>query len=364
MSRPLTIAVTGLHAGENPQPGVGVIRSLRRQFARDEICVVGLIYDVLESAVYTEDGPDVVFEFPYPSAGNHALLERLDYIHKRYPIDILIPTLDAEVMPLIQLQDVLADRGIEMMVPDADAFKARSKTELDSLAEACGFRTPRSIAVYDGKGACQAALELGYPVIIKGQYYEAHRAVNPSELLSAFHAISNKWGVPVLVQEFVAGSEFNVVAVGDGQGGVGGLCSVRKTIVSDKGKGYGAIVIRDETLNAIALSIIRHLKWRGPIEVECVKEAVTGEYCLIEVNPRFPAWVDFPSSFGHNLPSLVVEMLQTGAMTTLPEYPTGKFFLRHCVDITCDVDDMGKLSVLGEWIRSESVSQREEVSYV
>jgi carbamoyl-phosphate synthase large subunit len=362
MSSPLIIAVTGLHAGENPQPGVGVIRSLRRRLGRDDIRIVGLVYDVLESSVYTDDGPDAVFEFPYPSAGNDAMLARLDYILESYPIDVLIPTLDAEIMPLIQLSNALSERGVKMMLPDAAAFKARSKQELESLTENCGCRTPKSISVYDPKSAAETASALGYPVMIKGQYYEAYKAVNESALVAHFHAIMNKWGAPVLVQEYIDGSEFNVVAVGDGEGGTGGYCTVRKTIVSEKGKGYGAIVIRDEALNAIAIRIMEHLKWRGPIEVEFVQETRTGEYCLIEVNPRFPAWVDFPSTFGHNLPALLIETLQTGTMPKLPDYPTGKFFLRHCVDITCDVADMGKLSALGEWIRNESTN--EEVTHV
>jgi carbamoyl-phosphate synthase large subunit len=275
---------------------------------------------------------------------------------------VLIPTLDAEIMPLIQLSDALSERGIKMMLPEADAFKARSKQELESLATDCCCRTPRSCSVYDPHGAATAAVDLGYPVMIKGQYYEAYKAVNESELVAHFHAIVNKWGAPALVQEFIDGSEFNVMAVGDGEGGTGGYCTVRKTIVSEKGKGYGAIVIRDDDLNAIALRIIEHLKWRGPLEVEFVQETRTGEYCLIEVNPRFPAWVDFPSSFGHNLPSLLIETLQSGTMPKLPNYPIGKFFLRHCVDITCDVTDMGKLSALGEWIRNESTNK--EVTHV
>lgn len=361
MNTPLTIAVSGLHAGENPQPGAGVVRSLRRRLGRDEVFIVGLSYDVLESATYTDDGPDAIFGFPYPSAGNAAILSRLDYIHSAYPIDILIPTLDAEIMPLIQLEDALAERGIQMLLPRADSFKARGKTELDALAKACGCRTPRSISVFEPMGAAKAAAELGYPVIIKGQYYEAFKAPTEAGMLAHFHAIVNKWGAPVLVQEFIAGSEYNVVAVGDGEGGTGGYCTVRKTIISEKGKGYGAIVIRDETLNRIALRIIEHLRWRGPVEVEFMRDDVTGEYCIIEVNPRFPAWVDFPSTIGRNLPALVVETLQTGSMPRLPDYPTGKFFLRHCVDITCDVADMGKLSALGEWIRNKTAN--EEVTH-
>ena len=43
------VAVTGLHRGENPQPGAAVIASLRRAFPN--LRVVGLSYDPLESSL-------------------------------------------------------------------------------------------------------------------------------------------------------------------------------------------------------------------------------------------------------------------------------------------------------------------------
>ena len=84
------------------------------------------------------------------------------------------------------------------------------------------------------------------------------------------------------------------------------------------------------------------------MELEFLQDEKTEEYHLIEINPRFPAWVDFPSTFGHNLPALVFDMLREGRAQKLPPYPVGKFFLRHCVDLTCDVAQMGQLSTSGE----------------
>ncbi len=45
-----TIAVSGLKTGDNPQPGVPVIRSIRN--AGFEGKIIGLIYDSLESGIY------------------------------------------------------------------------------------------------------------------------------------------------------------------------------------------------------------------------------------------------------------------------------------------------------------------------
>src|ERR1043165_5431987 len=103
MGRDLTIAVTGLNATDNPGPGVGVLRALR---AAPEFRgkLVGLTYDTLDPGLYCRDldlaGSSLL---PYPSHGIEALRERIHYIHERVPIDVLIPTLDAELPSMIAL---------------------------------------------------------------------------------------------------------------------------------------------------------------------------------------------------------------------------------------------------------------------
>ena len=63
--KPLTIAVTGLNATDNPAPGVGVLRSLRLgEGAADRL--VGLAYDALDPGVYTENLVDDVFLIRIP----------------------------------------------------------------------------------------------------------------------------------------------------------------------------------------------------------------------------------------------------------------------------------------------------------
>ena len=94
------IAVTGLHRGENPQPGSAVIRSLRRVYP--ELRIIGLVYDSLESGLFSEeDAPDAAFTMSYPGAGEEAFWQRLDAIREIERFDVLIPCLDAEMGPLV-----------------------------------------------------------------------------------------------------------------------------------------------------------------------------------------------------------------------------------------------------------------------
>ena len=342
----LTIAVTGLNAGENPQPGPGIIRSLRRRFA--DVTILGLVYDVLESGIYAEQCADYVYQLPYPKAGSDALLARLEYLLSKHPIDILVPTLDAEIHGMLLIQDHLVSRGVQMMLPSAESYEASRKNRIPRLAEECNCPTPRTIMAIEPAGLVKAAANIGYPLMIKGAYYGAHKVFTEGALVDHFHHFIRTWGGPVVLQQCIHGSEFNVVAVGDGEGDVCGYCTVRKTIVSEKGKGFGGVTIRDGRLDSIARNVIRHLKWRGPLELEFIKNDATGQFYLIELNPRFPAWVDFPSSIGHNLPALLVDMLVANKTLRLDSYSVGKFFVRHSVDMTGDVTQLDQLSTFGE----------------
>lgn len=343
----ITIAVTGLHRGENPQPGYGVIRSLRRH-SRD-LKIVGLVYDVLESGIYADQGADQVYQFPYPSAGAATVLGRLDYIHHCCPIDIFLPTLDSEIHLLVGIAEEIKQRGIRIMLPGEESYQARSKSNLEELAESCQLNTPLSETVSDVERLVQAAARIGYPLMLKGQYYEAYKIYSQPQLIDRFHDVVFRWGAPVVVQRYVEGPEFDVVAVGDGEGGVAASCSIRKTILSEKGKGFGGITISDERLDDLAFNVIRELEWYGPIELEFIQDEITDEYYLIEVNPRFPAWIDFPAACGVNLAALVVEALWEGQMIEMPACAPGKFFLRHSIDLLCDIEDMGTLASSGEW---------------
>jgi carbamoyl-phosphate synthase large subunit len=354
----LTIAVTGLNAGENPQPGPGVIRSLRRCFG--SIRIIGLAYGTLESAIYAENSTDAVYQIPYPSTGIDALEERLDYIQTCDPIDILIPTLDAEILPLINAQKMLDERGIRMLLPSRKSFYARSKENLAEAVEGTGITVPKSTAVFSVDELRKAIAGSRFPVMVKGPYYDAIKVYSSSELVSAFHKIMEEWGGPVIVQDFITGEEFNTAAIGDGEGHILASCTIRKSVRSEKGKGFGGIVIDDPELTVFGQQIVAKLNWNGPCELEFIQDEKTGTYYLLEINPRFPAWIDFPSTFGYNLPKLLVDRMTDADVSFMPsQCPTGYFFLRHSTDISGRIEDLGLLSTNGEINRNNSVGVAE-----
>jgi carbamoyl-phosphate synthase large subunit len=354
------IAVTGLHRGENPQPGSAVIRSLRRVYP--ELRIIGLVYDSLESGLFSEeDAPDAAFTLPYPAAGIEAFWDRLDAIRKIERFDVLIPCLDAEMVPLVESPEKWRERGIHACLPNGGSFQARDKSKLPELCEQTHCRTPQTIAVNDVNSLHQAAATFGGSVFVKGRYYEAQFASTPAAREAAYWHMIEQWGSPVLVQERIDGEEYNVIGLGDGRGHILGSCAIRKMLRTASGKGFGGMVVRDPQLDAIAQSLIAALRWNGPFELEFVKpDGARGEYCLIEINPRFPAWCDFPSTLNCNLPAAALEL----ALGWQPREPLrsatpGKFFIRHAIDMTGDIRDLAALTTTGQLIR-QSEEQRAE----
>ena len=344
--KPPRIAVSGLHRGENPQPGAGIIRSLRRRFS--DTCIVGLSYDVMESGIYAEGGPDEVHLMPYPAAGGEALLDRIDAIRKRTPFDLFIPTLDAEIEVLASLHRDLNLRGIGVCLPTVEVLKRRAKQFLPALAATCGVRVPETRLAFDAASAGHAGSELGYPLVVKGPYYDARIVHNAAQLAAAAGHLLSEWGRPVILQRCVSGPEFNVLGLGDGAGGWLGHCCIRKTQLSNTGKGLSGITVADAQLSKLCARLIRKLKWPGPFEIELIREEATGNYVLIEINPRFPAWIDFPSMLGANFAAALVDMLRPGHLpASLPACAPGSFYIRHQIEV------VGNLSRYADLLKGE-----------
>jgi carbamoyl-phosphate synthase large subunit len=344
----ITIAVSGLKTGDNPQPGVPVIRSIRNAGFKGK--VIGLVYDSLESGIYLDELADEVYQMPYPSAGADAFLDRIDYILARGPVDVIIPTLDAEVILYIRLEEELKRRGIRMFLPTEECFLLRDKTKLATYFPPRGIQVPQTVLVSDTAKIPEVCNELSCPVMVKGRYYEAFKANHADEAVKSYLDIRERWGLPLIFQKVIPGDEYNVVIVGDGEGGMLGMVPQKKIVITDKGKGFGGVVVRNPELDAFAAKVIRELKWRGPCELEIMR-GNDGVYYLIEINPRFPAWVRLAEGAGQNQPAVVVLKALGHEVEPLPACRPGTMFIRHAEDVIADITTMGQVSAKSELIR-------------
>ena len=339
----ITLAVTGLNNTDNPGPGVPVIRGAKESDFFD-VRIIGLVYENLEPGIYMEGLCDRIFQIPYPSSGSNELIERIESIHQQEKIDVLIPNLDAELFSFMKNEERLKSNGIHTFLPTLKQFQEREKDKLQEYGKKYGVKVPGSINMGSLGQISDIEDKFDYPVMIKGQFYDAYEAQNKEQVKQAFHKISAKWGFPVIAQEFVKGTEVNVIALGDGHGNTVAAVPMRKQYITDKGKAWGGITLADEKMMELTRALIQKTKWKGGMELELIKTN-NGEYYLIEINPRIPAWVYLAVGAGQNIPEALMKLALGMDVQPMKEYKIGKMFVRYSYDTIVDLEKFAAISM-------------------
>jgi len=83
------------------------------------------------------------------------------------------------------------------------------------------------------------------------------------------------------------------------------------------------------------------------MELELIK-TVKGEYYLIEINPRIPAWVYLAVGAGQNIPEALVKLALGQEIAPMETYTSGKMFVRYSTDIIVDLEKFETIAMNGE----------------
>jgi carbamoyl-phosphate synthase large subunit len=332
-SFPRAVAVTGMNARpDNPGPGLAVARCLREARSFDGR-IIGLGYEALDPGLHLPALCDAGYLLPYPSSGDDAFMERIELIREREQIDVLIPCLDAELPIVTRLGPRLEAMGIATFMPSPVQLELRNKDRLEELAGHAGIACPETKPVTEAGFFYNCSREgWRYPFVVKGIFYDAEIVRSPEQGAAAFARIASHWGLPVLVQRFLKGEEVNLTAVGDGEGRLLGAVMMKKLALTDKGKAWAGITIADDRLYEASRALVAATQWKGPLEVEVMREP-DGTYQLIEINPRFPAWVYLSAGAGRNVLEVLLALLRGHHPDTTGYAPAGSVYVRYAADM-------------------------------
>ena len=343
----LKIGISGINAVDNPGPGIGVAKSLKEDKDLD-VEIIGLAYDAMEPGIYMNWLIDKSYILPYPSSEHEAFIERLLYIKHSYGLDFIFPLLDAELPIYMKYAPELEKNNIRLFIPTLEQFKLRGKDRLDDVAKNIGIDTPKSEVVNSYEELYKAIERIGLPVMVKGAFYKAYRAYTTQEAIGFFNKIVAEWGYPIILQEVVSGEEINVVAGGDGEGNSLGMIGIKKMWITELGKIWTGITIKNERLLKSAEQFIKVYKWKGAFELECIYNAKEDKIYLIEINPRFPAWSYFSTGVGVNIASNIIRKAFNLPIKDYSDYPAGKLYVRYTDDIVSDLDNFQRIITKGE----------------
>lgn len=339
------VAVTALNAIDNPGPGVGVIRSLR-DCSDFELRIIGLSYETMEPGAYMHDLVDITYQIPYPSAGSEHLLDRLLFIHSIEKLDFIIPNFDAELKNFIKISKTLKNHDINTLLPDIKMLTNLDKMHLHEFCSKHDISVPKTKLLSSVEEISDLDEEFDFPVYVKGTFYEAYKAMNKAQVMTYFSILSLKWGLPVIIQENIEGTEIDVAGLGDGKGTLIGAVPMRKLYITDRGKGWSGVVLSDDSLVEFAKKFTQATKWRGGFELEFVRTK-NDELMLLEVNPRFPAWIYTTAASGQNLPAAAVKLGMNLPVTPFKKYKPGIMFVRYAWELITDITEFQNFSTQG-----------------
>jgi carbamoyl-phosphate synthase large subunit len=216
----------------------------------------------------------------------------------RERIDVVVPTVDTELLPLARLRGEFAAEGVVLVL----ASEATLAVCLDKweLAQRCAgrVRVPSTIVVDDVFDA--AAIEL--PVIVKPRSGSGSRGIRLVSKRAELEALERDG--TLLVQEHLPGPEHSLDVLARADGHVAAVVP-RERLKVDSGIAVTGRTLHDDALDAFARAVAEAIGLTTVANVQ-VKDDADGEPALLEVNPRFPGTMPLTIASGVDMPRLAI----------------------------------------------------------
>jgi len=228
----------------------------------------------------------------------------LNVVHvvKELNVDVVIPVDFIDVLTFSKYKDLI-EKYATLATPEyEDVVKASDKSILKKLFE--GIAAVPGAVLIESRGDLNEVRGLKPPLVVKGlsdnsrpQYFIDYVGAEEAALAR----------IPCLVQEYVAGRGRGYYAVS--YGGVALLEFTHERIIEQSPSGGPSLSARgpilDPKLYAIGREFISRYNWYGPLMIETKYNYETGEYYVIEVNPKFWGSLDLPVSLGYHFPAVL-----------------------------------------------------------
>lgn len=210
------------------------------------------------------------------------------------------------------------------------------------LAGSAGVPAPPGGVAPDLATARALAAEVGYPVVVRARRESGGRGLafvsDPADLPTAFQRIRARDPAPLVQRQVPPGTLWDVCLLYDR------TSTVRAAFVQRELRHFplrgGTSTLQESAwrpdLVDLAIRLLAPLGWTGPVEVEFMADAESGQIWLMEINPRFWASLALAVQCGVNFPLLVATLARGGSVppvrlpgisghpTEHPSYPSGR----------------------------------------
>jgi HAD superfamily hydrolase (TIGR01549 family) len=216
-------------------------------------------------------------------------------------IDMLIPTIDTDLLVLSQNTEKFDAIGTKVLISKTDKIAvSRDKNYTADFFESCGLKAPRTVndyLKYDGS----------YPCFIKpkdgSSSINAFKVENESELKVYAEQVGD-----YIVQPFIEGTEYTV-DIFCSYDGTPIFVTPRLRLAVRAGEVLKTQISMDEKIIAECKQMIREFQPCGPMTVQLIRQKETGEDYYIEINPRFGGGAPLSMKAGARSAETILKML-------------------------------------------------------
>lgn len=276
-----------LVTGAGGSAGVCVIKALKEHHR-----LIATDTDPLAAGLYLADRGYAV-----PPADDRRLVPRLLAIARAEHADVLIPTVQEELLVVARNRRRFERNGVVPVVSGEESLTIASDKRLTYSF----FRGER----YCPKVFTRSRVE--FPAVVKPVNSRGARGFqvcrNRSELRIALERNTRTFGESVIM-EYVPGTEFSVYGLSGPDSSPIVTVPIRRIEVIRESK--KAEVVKDPRVQSVAAAVAAQLGLVGPWNVQLMR--YDGRIVLIEVNPRFAGTVALVNAAGVNLPELAIKV--------------------------------------------------------
>jgi FMN phosphatase YigB (HAD superfamily)/predicted ATP-grasp superfamily ATP-dependent carboligase len=216
-------------------------------------------------------------------------------------IDILIPTIDTDLLILAENKDIFEQNGTKVLISSADRIRiCRDKRETAAFFRECGLLAPITVdAIEDYRE--------GFPCFIKplngSSSKDAFRISDMDDLCVYTEQIED-----YIIQPFIEGKEYTVDIFCDFNGKL--ICvTPRERIAVRSGEVIKTQILNDEKIIEECKCLVEHFKPCGPLTVQLIRQKNTGNDYYIEINPRFGGGAPISMQAGANSAEALIQIL-------------------------------------------------------
>ena len=245
-------------------------------------------------------------------------------ICKEHKIDALLSLNDLELPILADNKSKFEELGVKVIVSSPEVIDiCFDKYKTAQWIESIGLESPKTyIRLEDVKRALEMG-EVSFPLFMKPRWGSGSiglESIADMEELDIYYNLLMKkikrtilstaslGDEYIMIQEKLMGNEYGLDIMNDLEGNNVGV-SVKQKLAMRAGETDKAVTVDLPIVRKMGEQIGKELKHIGNLDVDIMQRA-NGDYCVLELNPRFGGGFPFSYEAGVNMPKAIIQWIK------------------------------------------------------